>query len=254
MQINVPTFPGNSALAHPMELRMPVERLPFTVRIATTEEELRKAVHIRHLAYLRHVPDFAERLREPEQMDLVPGTLVLLAESKLDGSALGTMRIQTNEFEPLRMEQSVTFPDWLQGQHLVEATRLGVSDGHAGRVVKAALLKACFTYCKRSSVDWMVITARKPLDRQYDALMFEDVFASGEYIPMLHVGNIPHRVMAINVHTAESRWEIAGHPLYNFMCQTRHPDIDAGIDNVVCGNAIPYSTGVRSRNRMNLAA
>lgn len=216
------TISSTAAVEYPM----PTERLPFKVRLATSDEQMQRVAQIRYAAYARHVPEFAQSLREPEPQDYAPGTLVLLAESKLDGTPLGTMRIQTNRYEPLRMEQSVTLPDWLQGMTLLEATRLGVAEGGVGRVVKAALLKACFTYCKQDAVDWMVITARKPLDRQYESLLFEDVFSAGEFIPMPHVGNIEHRVMAINVHTAETRWANAQHPLYQFMCRTIHPDID----------------------------
>jgi hypothetical protein len=211
----------------------PIERLPFKIRLATNDEQLQRVAQVRYQAYARHVPQFAESLRKPEPQDFSPGTLVLLAESKFDGAPLGTMRIQTNRYEPLGMEQSVTLPDWLQGVTLLEATRLGVAEGRIGRAVKASLLKACFSYCKQDSVDWMVITARKPLDRQYEALMFEDVFSAGEFIPMPHVGNIEHRVMAINVHTAEARWANARHPLHQFMCRTIHPDIDLAQDDVM---------------------
>jgi hypothetical protein len=234
MQIDVAakSYPGIVPPTKP-ETSMLTERLPFRIRLATNEEQMQKVVQVRYAAYARHVPEFAERLKEPEANDFIPGTYILLAESKLDGTALGTMRIQTNRYERLPMERSVLLPEWLQGLTLLEATRLGVSEGGIGRVVKAALLKACFTYSKRAMVDWMVITARKPLDRQYDSLMFEDVFSAGEFIPMAHVGNIPHRVMAIDVHTAESRWEKAHHPLYKFMCRTSHPDIDVVQDDIL---------------------
>ena len=46
-----------------------------------------------------------------ESCDRDPGTAILLAESKLDGAPLGTMRIQTNEYAPLAVEQSVRLPD-----------------------------------------------------------------------------------------------------------------------------------------------
>lgn len=232
-------------------LPMPKERLPFRVRLATTDEQMEKVVRVRYESYARHVPEFAEKLRQPEDNDFAPGTYILLAESKLDGTPVGTMRIQTNKYLPLPMEHSVVLPDWLQGRSLLEATRLGISEGPVGRVVKAALLKACFTYCKRTMVDWMVITARKPLDRQYGALMFDDVFTSGEFIPMPHVGNIPHRIMAINVPTAESRWEAGRHPLYGFMCQTAHPDIDVFHDDVFDQLSIRFAGSLQSRLRIS---
>jgi hypothetical protein len=236
-----------------MDAPMPTERLPFNIRLATTDEQMQRVTQVRYAAYARHVPDFAEKLKEPEASDFIPGTLVLLAESKLDGTPLGTMRIQTNKYEPLRLEESVTLPDWLQGQLLLEATRLGVSEGGIGRVVKASLLKACFTYCIRASVDWMVITARKSLDRQYEALMFEDVYSAGEFIPMPHVGNIPHRVMAINVHTAEARWANAKHPLYKFMCRTIHPDIDLVQEDIFGRMPIPFADANALQQKMTFS-
>ena len=45
------------------------ERLPFTVRAVTDEDQLRKAVSIRYHAYGRHVPGLAELLRLPEPKD-----------------------------------------------------------------------------------------------------------------------------------------------------------------------------------------
>lgn len=138
------------------------------------------------------------------------------------------MRIQTNQFSPLGLEGSVDLPNWLQGLNLAEATRLGVTETREGRVVKTFLFKAYYLYCLHAEIDWMVITARKPLDRQYDALIFRDVFGANEFIPMHHVGNIPHRVMAFNISEAEPRWYAASHPLYNLVFRTNHPDIDVG--------------------------
>jgi|GEM_PF-186921 len=212
--------------ATPEEAGMKIERLPFTVRLATSEEEIAKAVTIRHLAYARHVPALAQLLTRAESYDFEKGTVVLLAESKLDGSPIGTMRIQSNLHKGLALEQSVVLPAWLQGASLAEATRLGIAEGRMGRIVKTALFKAYFEFCQSSGIDWMVITARAPLDRQYDALLFKDVYEVGEYIPMRHVGNIPHRVMAFEIGSAKARWMAVNHPLLKFMCSTHHPDIN----------------------------
>lgn len=223
LQIDVATMPDS--FINLRELPMSVERLPFTVKVVANDEQLYKAVGVRHSAYARHLPEFAKQLTEPEASDLDCGSLVLVAESKLDGTAVGTMRIQTNCYAPLKLEESVCLPDWLQGCTLAEATRLGVTDGREGRLVKSALFKAYFLYCQQALIDWMVITARKPLDRQYDALLFKDALDGEQYVPMRHVGNMPHRVMAFDVATAEARWNAARHPLYAFIFRTTHPDI-----------------------------
>jgi hypothetical protein len=204
------------------------ETVPFTVRLVGNEDDLRKAVQVRHTAYARHVPTFAETLKSAEASDNEEGVVVLLAESKLDGSPLGTMRVHTNDFRPLYLEQSVQLPDHLRNCRLAEATRLGVALGKEGRLVTTMLFKAFFQFCQHTEVEWMVVAGRSPVDRQYDRLMFEDVFPGMGYIPLLHANNMPHRVMSFNVETAQARWAQAGHSLYDFIFRTRHPDIHLG--------------------------
>ncbi len=217
-----------NAAQQPAVQAMKEEYLPFSVRLVRNAEDLAKAVHIRHAAYARHVPTFADTLRFPEASDVEEGIAVLLAESKVDGSPLGTMRIQTNQFGPLSLEHSLTLPDGLQGLSLAEATRLGVTGTGAGRLVKTVLFKAFYLYCVQSGVDYMVVSGRAPVDRQYDSLLFQDVYPDLGYIPLPHVGNMLHRIMSFEVATAQTRWEAARHPLRDFIFHTRHPDIDLG--------------------------
>lgn len=205
------------------------QRMPFSVKIARSESELHKAVQIRHAAYARHVPALAQTLQAPEPGDRDAGTVVLLAQARLDGTPLGTMRIQTNRHRPLAIEKSVALPAWLRRTHLAEATRLGVCASSIGRVVKVMMFKAFYQYCRRTGIDWMVIGARSPLDRQYESLLFQDVFPGRGFVPLAHAGNIPHRVLAFEMATADARWRQAKHPLYDLMCRTHHPDIDLRI-------------------------
>ncbi len=227
--VSLETLRPASPVVVPSHRAATEERLPFTVRIVRSEQELEKAVFVRHSAYDRHVPAVAALLERAEAADCEPGTVVLLAESKLDGSPLGTMRIQTNRFRPLTLQQSIELPAWLQGTSQAEATRLGVALGRVGRLVKTALFKAYWEYCLMEDIEWMTIAARSPLDRQYEALLFQDVVPGGEFIPMRHAGNIPHRVLAFNVPAAEKNWRQAGHPLCGFVFDTKHPDIDLSV-------------------------
>lgn len=204
------------------------ERLPFTIRIARKEVDIRKAVAIRHAAYDRHVPEFAAALREPEATDYEKTTTVFLAESKFDGSPVGSMRIQSNAGRKLSVEHSVDLPGWLDGALLVEATRLGVVQPDRGSLVKTLLFKAVLAHCRNVGVEWIVITARRPLDKMYEAFTFQDILPDQGYVPMAHVGNIPHRVMAIQVDSVESHWKEMGHPLHGLFFATDHPDIDIG--------------------------
>jgi hypothetical protein len=224
---HVPSFnPAFAPSQATQRAGMPSERLPFTIRRVTGEDSLRKAVGLRYAAYARHVPEFARTLAMPEACDYEEDTVVLIAESKLDGSALGTARIRTNVFHPLHIEESVVLPEWLQGRRLGEVERLGVAEGRIGHMVKVALVKAFFEYFESEGIEWAVIAGRSPVDRQYEQLMFTDVFGEKEMVPLRHAGNIPHRVMAFEIATGEQRWRAARHPMLKFFRETHHPDID----------------------------
>jgi len=201
------------------------EMLPFTVELAADTQALRAAVQIRQMAYARHLPDVAKTMVDAESWDFREGAVVLVAKSKLDGTPIGTMRIHTNEFAPLPLEQSYELPEKLTRLRLAEATRLGVEADSTGPVVKTALFKAYYLYCMANNIDFMVITARRPLDRMYERLLFDDVVAGAGYIPMAHVGGIAHRVMQFDVKGAEALWRANKHPLYSFVCDIMHPDI-----------------------------
>jgi hypothetical protein len=201
------------------------EALPFTLKIVQTQAELNKAVLIRQAAYDRHLPDFAKSLVKPELADFEKGTAVLLAESKEDGSPVGTMRIQTNAYKPLCLEQSIDLPKWLKELPMAEATRLGVTNQVGGRLVTTALFKAFYMYCLQIGVEWMVIAGRAPVDRMYQRMLFEDVVPGQGFVPLAHANNLPHRVMSFNVKTAFDRWSAVNHPLLNFAALTHHPDI-----------------------------
>jgi len=202
------------------------EYWPFTLRLASGAQDLAKVLEVRHSAYARHLPEaLTSSLREPEALDGAEGVALLLAESKLDGAPMGTMRIQTNQVRPLALEQSVQLPQWMQGLPLAEATRLAVSLEGTARLVKAALFKAYYLYCLQAGIRYMVITARAPLDRQYERMLFQDVYPHLGYMPLSHVFDLPHRVLYRDVQNVRQQGEELAHPMLDYMCNTHHPDL-----------------------------
>lgn len=224
-QPGVVFVPHRDVVAFPEQATEREERLPFTVSVVETDQALSDAFRVAQSAYQRHVPDLAHVGEAPPLQEVEPGYVVLIAKSKFDGSPIGTMKIQVNQWGRLKLEQSLKLPGWLDGCSQAGANRLGVASGPAGRMVKAALFKAFYLYCVEENIDWMVIAARRPLDKQYSALLFQDVFGPNEFIPLAHAANIPHRIMAFDVASAEERWHAARHPLHDFIFATRHPDI-----------------------------
>lgn len=208
--------------------------LPFRVRIVRNDGQLEQAVRIRSEAYARHVPTLGEVLSNPEPVDRDPDSIVFLAEGKADQEPLGTIRIQTNFASPLSIESSVPLPKQFCGRPLAGVSRLGVKAGSRGRLVKLALFKAMHRYCLAKQVEWVLIGARPPLDKEYIELGFVDVFEDKGARPLHSANGMPHRILAFDVQGAERNALAANHPLYAFMFRRFHPDIEifASVSNM----------------------
>ncbi len=200
--------------------------LPFTVKIVRTDDQLGKAVAIRSEAYARHIPQLGDALRVPETIDRTTDTILFLAEAKDTGEPLGTIRIHTNFSTPIPVEESIELPEIFQGRVIAGVSRLAVKPGSRGRLVKLALFKALHRYCLAKQIEWLVIGARPPLDRGYLELGFTDVFPDTKPRPLQSAGGVLHRILCFEVFTAERRWNEFSHPLYTFMGNRYHPDIE----------------------------
>lgn len=201
------------------------QSLSFATRIARTSDDLRAVCRVRALAYGHHVPQMRETLAEPDLLDADRNTIVVLCADKASGEAVGTARFQTNAGGPLLIEHSMSVPEAMRDDTRAEITRLSTIPG-ADPLVKLSLMKASYLFCLATQVRWMVICARSDaLARQYERLGFMDVYGDERMVPMLHVGKLEHRVLMFNVTTAESSWRAIRHPLYEFMIETAHPDI-----------------------------
>jgi hypothetical protein len=198
--------------------------LSFSVRLAGSPQALRAACHVRERAYGHHLGE-ASRFADPEPLDSAPGTALLLAVEKASGRGIGTARIQSSAFAAVLLESSLILPAWLAGRPRAEITRLAVVPG-ADPLVKLCLMKACYLYCLANQLRWMVIGARnEALVRNYRRLGFRDVLAPGDRVPLAHAGGLPHHILAFDLVAAERTWLASGHPLYAFMIETYHADL-----------------------------
>lgn len=201
--------------------------LGFVLELVSSDSDLFDACAVRAQAYGHHLPEMGRKLYEPDDLDTAPGTAVFVCRDKVDGRAVGTMRIQTNAHGPLLLENSLTLPDWLSDVSRAEVTRLAVCVG-ADPLIRLALWKASYLYCLANGVDWMVVGARnEALIRNYKRLGFVDVFGPDERMPLAHTGGVPHRILAFDNVSARRRWSELKHPLYDFVIETEHADLEA---------------------------
>ncbi len=199
--------------------------LGFTLQLAHSPDDLQEACAVRAHAYGHHVPEMGGRFAEPDALDHAEGTAVFLCRDKASGRGTGTLRIQLSAFAPLLLESSLILPSWLAGQPRAEITRLSVLAG-ADPLTKLCLMKASYLYCLASQQRWMVIGARnEALIRNYRRLGFKDVLGADDRVPLAHAGNLPHRILAFDVVCAERAWAATKHPLYTFMVDTFHRDL-----------------------------
>jgi hypothetical protein len=200
------------------------EALAFRVRLATCAADIAKAVGVRATAYGRHVPEVGVALRAPEPDDARDDILLVIAESKLDGTVLGSMRLQPNFHRPLRIEGEARLPDRFRRKRLVEFMRLTVTNGASGRLVMPALAKASFEICYRTHIDFAFVAGRHPVSLMYQAMQFDDVLDGG-MVNLSYAAGVPHSIYCLPIDEADERWRNAGHALYPFMAHTEHPDI-----------------------------
>lgn len=199
--------------------------LPFVVRQPLNHYELQQIATLRSQAYGRHNVQLGEMLTLPEDADMQPGNVVLGAFDKADNSLLGTLRIHTNLYGPLPLEESVDLPAHMRNLRLCEVTRLAIRYD-APTLVKLALFKTCYQTGVRHALDSITAVGRDPIYRQYENLLFQEIFPGRGFMPIRHVANLPHKVLHLDLATAQDRWTRAKHPLLSFMVTIRYDDIE----------------------------
>ncbi|WP_176067565.1 N-acyl amino acid synthase FeeM domain-containing protein [Piscinibacter koreensis] len=192
--------------------------------IVTTASELEEAVAVRSSAYERHNAPGAAKLREAEADDSRPDVVVLIARQKLDGRAIGTIRVQPNFAEPMKFERSAPLPAHLKGRRGAELMRLGVANGTPGRMVTAALAKASYLICRKSGVEHIYVAGRRPVDAIYRSYQFDDLL-DGRKVELSYAPGALHSILCLPVRDAEERWRTRNFGLYSFMVLTHHADI-----------------------------
>lgn len=219
----------------PSDLEIPIVRpysvplettqaLPFRVRLVEDSQDLQRAVEIRSSAYSRHVPSVGQALRVAEADDHRPDVLLLIAERKADKRVLGSVRMQPNLWQPLRIEGEASLPPMLHGRRLMEFMRLGVENGIAGRLVTTALVKAGYEICHACGIQFVLVAGRVSVAKMYRAMCFDDLLQGGT-VPLSYGDDLPHGIFCMPIADADRRWREAEHSLYGFMARTEHPDI-----------------------------
>ncbi|HEX4916331.1 MAG TPA: hypothetical protein VFV43_00390 [Limnobacter sp.] len=129
----------------------------------------------------------------------------------------------------MRLEDSFALPRALATGRVAEISRLAIPARANGIALRLMLIKAAYWYCRSQQVDRCFLCVRHPVDRQYRRFDLDDVLPEEQFIPMQHIGNIPHRILWFDVFGIEARWLLNANPLYANYFELQHPDL---LDNI----------------------
>lgn len=208
--------------------------LPFVVRLVQSHTDLIRVCQHRAEAYGRHQPELVKRLKllAPETDDLRKDAVILIAENKASGSVVGSMRLLTNAQKPLKFEQELPLPNYLQNRLLMEAGRLTASRGLDGQMVVPALVKISYELAYATGIDYSLLIGRAPIDKMYRAMQFSDVFEGKRVVTSAQPG-VEVSLFCMPMLEAEQRWLDAQCPLYGFMALTKHADLQISVQEVI---------------------
>jgi len=209
----------------------PVRSFPFVVRLASSERDLLDVVGLRSQTYSRHNAPAARLVRSPEDQDLRGDGVVLVARSKLDDTAVGSVRVQTRVRRPLMVESAMELPDDVTAANPIELMRGSITNGIAGRMVSASLAKTTFLLCHRFSFSHVIVTCREPVDLMYRAYRFDELLG-GALIDLPYSPGARHKVLCLPMDKAPERWQRHNQPLFDFMMNVEHPDIQVDFEQV----------------------
>ena len=201
------------------------------MKVVTTKRELESVVALRSAAYLRHNAPAADKVRFPEEEDERGDAVILVAQSKLEGGVVGTMRINSNLNSPIQLESVMTLPAPFNQSRCAEFMRLGVVSGTSGRLVSSALAKASYEICVAMKMDFIFVCSRPPVDTMYRGYKFDDLL-NGKRLDLHYAPGVPHFVLCLPVAEAPARWLLDSRSVYRFFMETEHPDIEIDYDEV----------------------
>jgi hypothetical protein len=198
----------------------------FRVRLVRTSEQLFKVGRVRSEAYSKHLTAVRASDQGIDLQDQDPNTISIYCENVVSEVPAGSLRISIADETILPIQRAFLLPPEMLGTRIAEITRLVIPPSRKSKFIKSLLFKALFQYCVAMQVKWMIVGARPPLDLEYLALDFSDLTKTSGYIPIEHAWNLPHKVLAFEVMTAERRWHQLEHPLYDFMFKRTHKEIE----------------------------
>ena len=217
---------GDEGAGSTWEVPGHIPSTPYSIRIVRTSAQLQAAVEVRYQAYSEKLQALASKVSQPGPLDFAHEPIVLLAENRLTGEAIGTMRLNTGP-SILDMLDDINLPDNIMGERVAFVSRMAVVGTVAERqLVRNLMQKAVFQLCIAKQLNRILLLAVEPRERLFYRCGFSDVFEDGKARYPAFLDKFPVKALYADTYAMERHWKEQKHPLYDFLFRTFHPEIE----------------------------
>lgn len=205
---------------------MSIQELPFQIILARQREVLSKSVSIRHDAFFRHAHPFASSsIAQFDDVDEGADTVLLMAKCKETDEPLGSARItECSDISDLLADDEAV-PESFRRRSALLFSRLAVSAGPRGRLVRAALGKAAFLYSIAKQAQLTFAFVAPPRERLYYRDGFQNMVPNDGMWHYRANNGINSRLLYIDNWMYEGSLRSLNADLHKFIFAEQHPDI-----------------------------
>lgn len=199
---------------------------PYRVRLVRTDQDLDAVVAVRREAYGSKLQALADQVGKPEGFDYHHGAVILLLEDRNTGKPLATTRLNTGH-GLLPIMADMELPGFITSSPIGYVSRMAiVGEAISKPEIRILLDKAVFQLCQAKQIRNMLIFAVVPRQRIFMSRGFRDIFEDRQPRHPAFLNGVPIRALAMDVVTLEREWKALKHPMYSFIFDTFHPEIE----------------------------
>jgi hypothetical protein len=201
-----------------------IQELPFSVVLARRDETSSRLFATRLRSYGRHNDPLQQS--EHFRKQLIEDDAVLIsAECKVSGECFGSVRIESNTIKRFYFEEEITTPDLQAGSPAICVSRLNVTNGRMGSLVRGAICKALYLYAHAMQCQFIYAFVDKPRSRLYSRLAFQPAIEGNPDLHLESHNGLPFQLYHSDVSIAMSYLPQVDPLMFDFFFNTFHPDI-----------------------------
>ncbi|MDY6834870.1 MAG: hypothetical protein SVY53_08760 [Chloroflexota bacterium] len=188
-------------------------RNSYRVRTAKTREDLKRMYDVRYEGYRIY---FDDKNKVIDECDFEPHCTLLIAEDA-NNNMVGTIRILDRRMGSIELDAHVPMEALFSGEelHCCEATRFSVPKHVDSKEIKWLLIKSVMCYCHLNGINYIIMSSRPEIARDYHTMRFRDIGNAGVYHHH-DLGDTEHHSYILDIHSARDELKSCNPMLHDF--------------------------------------